>query len=397
MNTSKFHNILIVCTLYLSSSGPFFGESFVLYHHYTSIPQFKHLFSSPNPNNYRSGAQGDDYQPMPHDHSRRAEFNICDTTDDSDVRRKRKQRESSQKQRFAAFGNDLWDLRDKIFNLSNKLIDAVASEQDTSRIRREIKEAEQRDPEAVYTMELEAMNKAIDEGRDEDAKKHSEQAVFARDYLTQYNLEGKSFESSVCGLGIEVLYFFLFIFVLFIKGLWIGKYGDGYQLINITYSDEVLIAKKVTGSRNVPADEISFQVDLSPRPNKGSLSNFMKETLPNIVLSEAASLRWGTRELQRFNGIGQVSDETFSKREWMDGQLVLINEDYFSFSWVPLSHQIFFGRPSPAMALKMLKDKEMHHSPLKSSKEHVHRCFDVTLEMIEECPTSIILDECCFE
>jgi hypothetical protein len=385
MNTSKFHNILIVCTLYLSSSGPFFGESFVLYHHYTSIPQFKHLFSSPNPNNYRSGAQGDDYQPMPHDHSRRAEFNICDTTDDSDVRRKRKQRESSQKQRFAAFGNDLWDLRDKIFNLSNKLIDAVASEQDTSRIRREIKEAEQRDPEAVYTMELEAMNKAIDEGRDEDAKKHSEQAVFARDYLTQYNLEGKSFESSVCGLGIEVLYFFLFIFVLFIKGLWIGKYGDGYQLINITYSDEVLIAKKVTGSRNVPADEISFQVDLSPRPNKGSLSNFMKETLPNIVLSEAASLRWGTRESDRF------LMKPFQ------------NVNGWTVSWCSLmkitsaSHQIFFGRPSPAMALKMLKDKEMHHSPLKSSKEHVHRCFDVTLEMIEECPTSIILDECCFE
>jgi hypothetical protein len=367
--TSTRNNTLIAYILSISLCGSFFGEAFVMYHHSTPIPRSERLFISTNSNNYGSGSQGDDHTSFSYEHSHGAEFNISDTINDSEVRRKRKQRETSQKQRFAAFGNDLWDLRDNILNLSNKLIDAVAAEEDTLRIQNAIKEAEEQDAEAVYTMELEAMYKAIDEERDDDAKKHSERALFARDYLPQYNLDG----------------------------LWIGKYGDGYQLINITYADEILIARKVTGDKNVPVDEISFQVDLSPRPKKGSLKKFMTETLPNLILSETASLRWGTRQLQRFNGIGQVADDFFSKSEWMDGQLVLISEDYFSFSWIPLSHQIFFGRPSPAIALKMLKDKEMHHSPLKSSKEHVHRCFDVTVEMIEECPTSIILDECCFE
>ena len=41
----------------------------------------------------------------------------------------------------------------------------------------------------------------------------------------------------------------------------------------------------------------------------------------------------------------------------MQGQLVVIGEgDYFSFAWVPLEHQIFFGRPSPELTLKMLRE-----------------------------------------
>lgn len=184
-------NILILNILCLSLTGSIFGEAFVLHHHPTPISRSERLFISTNSNDYGSGSQGDDHQPFSNEHSRREEFKILDTKDDSDVRRKRKQRESSQKQRFAAFGNDLWDLRDRILNLSNQLIDAVASKKDSVRIRNEIKEAEAQDAEAVYTMELEAMYKAIDEERDEDAKKHSERALFARDYLPQYNLEGK--------------------------------------------------------------------------------------------------------------------------------------------------------------------------------------------------------------
>lgn len=168
-------------------------------------------------------------------------------------------------------------------------------------------------------------------------------------------------------------------------------------MINITYIDDLLIASKVTGYKNVPAGEISFQVDLTKTQTKGTLRDVIVNDLPNIILSETASRRWGTRELQRFRGIGQVADEAFTKSDWMDGQLVMISDDYFSFSWMPLSHQIFFGRPSPSLALKMLKDKELHHAPLERSKEHVLRCFDATLEMMEECPISIIVDECCFE
>lgn len=194
--------ILILHILCLSLTGSIFGEAFALYHHCTPISRSERLFISTNSNDYGSESQGDDHQPFSNEHFRSEEFKILDTKDDSDVRRKRKQRESSQKQRFAAFGNDLWDLRDRILNLSNQLIDAVASEKDSVSIRNEIKEAEEQDAEAVYTMELEAMYKAIDEERDDDAKKHSERALFARDYLPQYNLEGK------CVQRIEYTYTF---------------------------------------------------------------------------------------------------------------------------------------------------------------------------------------------
>jgi len=41
----------------------------------------------------------------------------------------------------------------------------------------------------------------------------------------------------------------------------------------------------------------------------------------------------------------------------MDGQLVVTGKgDYFSFTWVPLEHKIFFGRPSPEFTLKMLRE-----------------------------------------
>ena len=45
-----------------------------------------------------------------------------------------------------------------------------------------------------------------------------------------------------------------------------SRYGDhGYEMINITYSGETLIATKVTGDRNVPKGEVTFTVDLAPQ------------------------------------------------------------------------------------------------------------------------------------
>ena len=49
-----------------------------------------------------------------------------------------------------------------------------------------------------------------------------------------------------------------------LDGLWASKYGEKYEMINITYVCDILIATKITGDDNIPAGEIMFQVDFSP-------------------------------------------------------------------------------------------------------------------------------------
>jgi len=171
------------------------------------------------------------------------------------------------------------------------------------------------------------------------------------------------------------------------EGLWIGKYGEhGFEMVNVTYVGDTMIARKVTGDKNVPAGEISFQVDLSPH---GKSYKAIKKALSNIVLSKEATKRWGTSQLSRYQGLGQVAEEGFENHQWMDGQMVVINEEYFSFSWMPLNHQIFFGRPSGELSLKMLRESNFEHKAtieddLLTMKHHVARCFDVTSAVLDE-------------
>jgi hypothetical protein len=82
----------------------------------------------------------------------------------------------------------------------------------------------------------------------------------------------------------------------------------------------------------------------------------------------------------------------------MEGQLILIGKEYFSFAWVPIEHQIFFGRPSAELALKMLREgggvslenSSWSDSPptmddeLEVLKSYAAHCLEVTTEAIEE-------------
>lgn len=174
-------------------------------------------------------------------------------------------------------------------------------------------------------------------------------------------------------------------------------------MINITYAGDTLIAYKVTGDKNVPRGEITFQVDLNALPKRvfgsGSSSQSAAEPpLPPIGLTDRAAKKWGTTELPRYKGLGQVAEPGFTNNQWMDGQLIMISDEYFSFAWVPIEQQIFFGRPSPELALKMLRESSaasavgarVWKSPptldddVQVLKDYVTSCLEKTAETVED-------------
>ena len=161
-----------------------------------------------------------------------------------------------------------------------------------------------------------------------------------------------------------------------------------------------MVAYKVTGDMNVPRGEISFQVDLNPLDqnvvgdSSGDPLQGLVEQLQPISLTAKAAKKWGTTQLPRHKGLGQVAEKGFTKNQWMEGQLIIIGEEYFSFAWVPIEQQIFFGRPSPELALKMLREcGAASIAPAKSwtkpptmdenvdvLKEYANSCLEKTTE-----------------
>lgn len=344
----------------------------------------------------------DDYQ------RRNMEFSELEPLPQSELRRQRMELDMKRKSQFVNFGDELWSLRSEMERLSSNLVDAMNQGEETKekKTRDKLREVEQKDPELVYMLEKAACRDALAENRKEDAAFHEERAIVARSCLPQFNLEG----------------------------LWVGKYGThGYELINVTYVDDTLIAEKVTGDRNVPRGELTFKVDLDPlkifktvgrgkKTNKNNLFDFLGEQakLEPIKLTDKAARRWGTSQLPRYSGLGQVAEEGFKNCQWMDGQLIIIGQEYFSFAWLPIEQQIFFGRPSPELTLKMLRDSGV--GPLRSRsfdappslnedvdtlKSYAARCMEVTQEYEDELsimdsPTLSCIwhdssDECYFE
>ena len=175
----------------------------------------------------------------------------------------------------------------------------------------------------MYQVSLERMEAATRAGLTEEAEIYRAEAKEARSALPQFQLEG----------------------------LWVGKYGDSFQMVNVSYVGDLLVAHKLTGgsSQHVPKGEVSFQADLSPGHDDNT-------SLDPIELSLEAAEQWGSCFLQRHSGLGQVAGQGFLQSQWIEGQLILVNQQYFSFAWLPTGHQVFFGRPSPELTLKLLRE-----------------------------------------
>jgi hypothetical protein len=276
-------------------------------------------------------------------------------------------------------GDDLHRLRHQVLAMRLELQEARRNGdvERVSDLEKAIMKTQQVDAEFVYTVSLEREELAHQAGNMIEAQRFHERAMEARSALPQFQLEG----------------------------LWVGKYGEeqGYEMINVTYHGDTLLAHKVTsGTKHVPRGAETFRVDLAPlfaKESKRSANNHNRPTNDNtaeqqedyhevlspIELGDSAAKQWGCKFLQRFAGQGQVASEGFQDSQWMEGQLILVNE-YFSFAWLPIGHQVFFGRPTPELILKLMKDENTRGSVndhLSPARSFLEKCWEET-EYIED-------------
>jgi len=270
------------------------------------------------------------------------------------ARRLRWEREALVRRSFAQ-GDDLFELRAQVARLRRELVDARtapagADERRVRQLEDELLQLNGRDAEFVHAVSSELVERAQSAGHDELAKKHRTRVEEARSCIPQLNMHG----------------------------LWVGKYDSGYELINVTYSGDTLIATKVTGDQNVPKGATTFTVDLAPQFSSQADGAFAPDLAP-IELRAPAREHWGRRYLPRHAGRGQVASPGFENARWLEGQMILVGR-FFAFAWVPLGHQVFFGRPSAELVLKMLKEAEAE----ELRKDHVAVMKDAAEGMWEE-------------
>ncbi len=295
-----------------------------------------------------------------------------DGSDGQNNKNNRVKQDSSTPSKFVT-GDDLHRLRHQVLAMRLELQEARRSD-DSDRVRdleRAIMKTQQVDAEFVYTVSLERQELAHQAGDMLAAQRFHEKAMEARAALPQFQLEG----------------------------LWVGKYGEeqGYEMINVTYVGDTLYAHKVTsGTKHVPRGAETFRVDLAPQFKKSNHNREQivgeipqeedeQEVLSPIELGDSAAQQWGCKYLQRFAGQGQVASEGYQDSQWMEGQLILVNE-YFSFAWLPIGHQVFFGRPTPELILKLMKDetkRETVDDPLSPARSFLEKCWEET-EHIED-------------
>ena len=310
-------------------------------------------------------------------------------------------------------GDELHRLRRRVVHMKQSLYIA-RQQQDIQQIQQltcAILAAQNLDAEYIYSKSLQQQQQALYTGRHDEAALFATQAKEARETLLQFSL----------------------------SGLWVGKYHDNnhdddddsssshdntsssssssssFQLINVTYSGDVLTAYKITASSSchVPVGEMTFSVDLTPPtipsfPSSSHLSQqyqshadqIMKNSLPRMTTDTSSSPttspqpylepiplhntdameQWGIQYLQRHAGMGQVSQRQYQNPQWINGQLILINEQYFSFVWMPTQHHVFFGRPSPELILKLLREHESNND----MRQYLERCYEETLLMDDD-------------
>ena len=297
-----------------------------------------------------------------------------------DLRRQAENNDNEPSPRFLQ-GDELQALRARVLRLSQELQSLRAQTSSSRRksrstrdariqlLERAILKAQQVDAEYVYTVAKQRSDLARKQGQYTLAAHFDKQALEAKQALPQFQLQG----------------------------LWVGKFNSSgkFELINVTYSDnDMLVAHKVTASdstrdaSSLPLFSVPLAADALGLPPI--------QLQPDAMVD--AQLWGGQQYLPRFVGRGRVEEHATSTTIddqgiislghlppsssdnvplWVDGQLILVSEQYFAFYWLGTSEQVFFGRPSPELTLKLLRQTT---DPVR---EHLQRCWLET-ELIQD-------------
>uniref|UniRef100_A0A7S2L187 Uncharacterized protein n=1 Tax=Leptocylindrus danicus TaxID=163516 RepID=A0A7S2L187_9STRA len=290
------------------------------------------------------------------------EFNMSSDLLESDIRKERKERETANNARFAT-GQDLVDLREDVANLKESLRYAKICKDDAkiSALSDAIVKSEWRDPDLVYARSMEQYNKVtLKGGKSEEAAKIMEYAKDARENVNQLNLHG----------------------------LWLGEAGDGYQIINVTYTGDYLVGIKIAGrgdfQKGVSVGEVVLQAPMSPNTN-------IEDNLDPIKLSKDSAKRWeSSTMIGRYRAKARVIAE-----KWENGEIALISRDLFSvsvgnedgmlkniFNIGKRKNKLFFGRPDVTIMMRCLKDcgvivaRTEKEAALDDARDLITRCFE---------------------
>ena len=112
----------------------------------------------------------------------------------SAARRSRWDREAAARSKFAR-GDELHEMRARVAELGRELADAVRSSPSADaaaarELRAEMADMNDRDPDFVYAMSRELMERAMDEGDDASTAEYRRKMEDARSCMPQLNLHG---------------------------------------------------------------------------------------------------------------------------------------------------------------------------------------------------------------
>mmetsp|Transcript_17791 Transcript_17791/g.36925 ORF Transcript_17791/g.36925 Transcript_17791/m.36925 type:complete len:310 (+) Transcript_17791:19-948(+) len=120
-----------------------------------------------------------------------------------------------------------------------------------------------------------------------------------------------------------------------LEGNWVGVYEErGVVRIQIAIDGDQLVATKTSGELNIPIGELTFRADLSP--------DGMVEAKEDPV--ERALHMFPDLTYQRFKGHGRISDSDFSGNRWVEGELIIFEENVIAFVWRGFCLMMVFER-----------------------------------------------------
>lgn len=122
-----------------------------------------------------------------------------------------------------------------------------------------------------------------------------------------------------------------------LAGLWSGIYGPhGVEVVNVSYTDEEIIATKLLGDPNVPCGKVTFRVTLSSENTDAPV---------DFPLTHIAPREENAFKISRmYKGRGRIAENNYRNPKWVPGRLLVQHNGNIAFLWEDVNFVIPFHR-----------------------------------------------------